>query len=146
MIVLYTSPGCASCRKVRNWLKENDFKFIEKNIFTTQLQDNEIKYLLLRSENGSEDIISKRSKVVINSKIEIDEMKVEELVHFVINNPSVLKRPIIVSENNFLIGYDVEEIEVLNKYKRKIQRIMEGVDSCDSLLEFDSNKLTEIRT
>ena len=146
MIVLYTSPGCASCRKVRNWLKENDFKFIEKNIFTTQLQENEIKYLLLRSENGSEDIISKRSKVVINSKIEIDEMKVEELVHFVINNPSVLKRPIIVSENNFLIGYDVEEIEVLNKYKRKIQRIMEGVDSCDSLLEFDSNKLTEIRT
>ena len=146
MIVLYTSPGCASCRKVRNWLKENDFKFIEKNIFTTQLQDNEIKYLLLRSENGSEDIISKRSKVVINSKIEIDEMKVEELVHFVINNPSVLKRPIIVSENNFLVGYDVEEIEVLNKYKRKIQRIMEGVDSCDSLLEFDSNKLTEIRT
>ena len=146
MIVLYTSPGCASCRKVRNWLKENDFKFIEKNIFTTQLQENEIKYLLLRSENGSEDIISKRSKVVINSKIEIDEMKVEELVHFVINNPTVLKRPIIVSENNFLVGYDVEEIEVLNKYKRKIQRIMEGVDSCDSLLEFDSNKLTEIRT
>ena len=145
MIVLYTSPGCASCRKVRNWLKENDFKFIEKNIFTTQLQDNEIKYLLLRSENGSEDIISKRSKVVINSKIEIDEMKVEELVHFVINNPTVLKRPIIVSENNFLVGYDVEEIEVLNKYKRKIQRIMEGVDSCDSLLEFDSNKLPEIR-
>ena len=146
MIVLYTSPGCASCRKVRNWLKENDFKFIEKNIFTTQLQDNEIKYLLLRSENGSEDIISKRSKVVINSKIDIDEMKLEELVHFVVNNPSSLKRPIIVSENNFLVGYDVEEIEVLNKYKRKIQRIMEGVDSCDSLLEFDSNKLTEIRT
>ena len=146
MIVLYTSPGCASCRKVRNWLKENDFKFIEKNIFTTQLQDNEIKYLLLRSENGSEDIISKRSKVVINNKIQVDEMKLEELVHFVIDNPSVLKRPIIVSENNFLVGYDVEEIEVLNKYKRRIQRIMEGVDSCDSLLEVDSNKPVEIRT
>ena len=24
MIVVYTSPGCSSCRKVKNYLKEND--------------------------------------------------------------------------------------------------------------------------
>ena len=64
MIILYSSPGCASCRKVRQWLKDRDLKFIEKNIFTTILSDKEIKHLLMRSENGTEDIISKRSKVM----------------------------------------------------------------------------------
>ena len=52
MIILYTSPGCASCRKAKQWLKDNDMKYIEKNIFTTLLKEDEIKYLLQRTENG----------------------------------------------------------------------------------------------
>ena len=37
MIVVYTSPGCASCRKVKQWLKDRNLKFIEKNIFSTYM-------------------------------------------------------------------------------------------------------------
>ena len=58
MIILYTSPGCASCRKAKQWLKDNQLPFVEKNIFTTMLKEDEIKYLLSRCENGTEDIIS----------------------------------------------------------------------------------------
>ena len=62
MVVIYTSNGCASCRKAKKFLKDNDINFIEKNIFNTLLNPDEIKYLLKRSENGTEDIISKRTK------------------------------------------------------------------------------------
>ena len=110
MIVVYTSPGCASCRKVKQWLKDRDLKFIEKNIFSTLLNENEIKHLLMRSENGTEDIISKRSKIIQESKIDLDEMSLSELVRFIQQNPSVLKRPILLNEKNFLVGYDEEEI------------------------------------
>ena len=61
MIVVYTSPGCASCRKVKRWLKDRKLPFVEKNIFSTILKEDEIKQLLVRSENGTDDIISKRS-------------------------------------------------------------------------------------
>jgi len=110
MIVVYTSPGCASCRKVKQWLKERDLKFVEKNIFSTVLNENEIKHLLTRSENGTEDIISKRSKIVQEQKIDFDDMTLNELVRFIQQNPSVLKRPIILNEKSFLVGYDEEEI------------------------------------
>ncbi len=110
MIVVYTSPGCASCRKVKQWLKDRELKFIEKNIFSTILNENEIKHLLMRSENGTEDIISKRSKIIQESKIDLDEMSLNELVRFIQQNPSVLKRPILLNERNFLVGYDEEEI------------------------------------
>ncbi len=110
MIVVYTSPGCASCRKVKQWLKDRGLKFLEKNIFTTLLNESEIKHLLMRSENGTEDIISKRSKIIQESKIDLDEMSMNELVRFIQNNPSVLKRPIILNERSFLVGYDEEEI------------------------------------
>ncbi len=110
MVVLYTSAGCVSCRKAKNWLKQNNIEFIEKNIFNVLLDETEIKYLLSRSENGSDDIISKRSKVIIENKIDVESMKMNELINFVKNNPSALKRPIILNEKNLLVGYDDDEI------------------------------------
>lgn len=120
MIVLYSSPGCASCRKVRQWLKEKDLKFIEKNIFTSMLSEKEIKYLLMRTDNGAEDIISKRSKVMQETSINLEELSISELITFIQRHPSVLKRPIVMNEKSFLIGYDDEEIEAfLPKELRK---------------------------
>ena len=74
MIVLYTSPGCASCRKVKKFLKENDLEFIEKNIITLPLNEVELRHLIQRSVNGTSDIISTRSKIIRESDIDIDSM------------------------------------------------------------------------
>ncbi len=117
MIVLYSSPGCASCRKVRQWLKDKDLKFIEKNIFTSMLSEKEIKYLLMRTDNGAEDIISTRSKVMQESSVNIDELSISELIVFIQRHPSVLKRPIVMNEKSFLIGYDEEEIDAFLPYE-----------------------------
>ncbi len=110
MIVVYTSPGCASCRKVKQWLKDRNLPFIEKNIFKTLLNDSEIRHLLIRSENGTDDIVSKRSKIIQEKHIDLDTMTIEQLIAFIKQNPSVLKRPIILNEKNFQVGYDAEEI------------------------------------
>lgn len=112
MIVVYTSPGCASCRKVKQWLKDKSLPFIEKNIFKTLLNDAEIKHLLMRSENGTDDIVSKRSKIIQEQNIDLDGMTTAELITFIKSNPSVLKRPIILNEKSFQVGYDAEEISV----------------------------------
>lgn len=110
MIILYTSPGCASCRKAKQWLKDNELPFVEKNIFTTLLKEDEIKYLLQRSENGTADLISTRSKVFQSMDKDIDDLSIKELVNLIQQNPSIMKRPIIINENNFVVGYDDDEI------------------------------------
>ena len=117
MIVVYTSPGCSSCRKVKNYLKENHLPFIEKNIFNTLLNKEEVKYLISRTENGTDDIISKRSKIIQEDRVDIDSMSINELCDFIVKNPSILKRPIIIDEREMQIGYDEEEIELFNKLK-----------------------------
>lgn len=125
MIVIYTSPGCASCRKVRNWLKENQLEYVEKNIFNTMLNEKEIKYLLSRTDNGTDDLISKRSKIIRENGIDIDSMKIDDLVKFVVNNPSILKRPIIIDDINMQFGYDSEEIDAFKPEK------LRNVAKCD---------------
>ena len=106
MIVLYTSSGCGSCRKAKQWFKDKNIKYIEKNLFTTLLKEDELRFLLSRSENGTDDIISKRSKVIKDNNIDIDSMPLSELISFVQQNPSVLKRPIILNEKSMVVGYD----------------------------------------
>ena len=117
MIVIYTSPGCSSCRKVKNYLKDNKLRFLEKNIFSTHLNKEEIKYLISRTDNGTDDIISKRSKIIQENQVDIDSMSLNELCNFIVDNPSILKRPIIIDDKNLQIGYDEEEIELFKKIK-----------------------------
>ena len=110
MIVLYTSAGCVSCRKAKQWFKQNGIDFLEKNIFNVLLDENEISYLASRCENGFDDIVSKRSKVVKEAKIDLDNLSFKEMVSFIQHNPSALKRPIMIDTEKLLVGYDDDEI------------------------------------
>ena len=63
MVTLYTSPSCTSCRKARAWLKEHNIPYAERNIFSDPLSVDELKQILQMTEDGTEEIISTRSKV-----------------------------------------------------------------------------------
>ncbi len=120
MIKIYTSPSCSSCRKVKKWFKEQKIPYVEKNIFAASLSENELKEILVKSENGTEDIISQRSKVVKESGVDLDSMTVKELIDFIRNNPSVLKRPIMVDDSKIQVGYNPEEITVFIPQAKRI--------------------------
>ncbi len=139
MIRIYTAPSCASCRKVKAWLKEHDIPYVEKNIFSTLLREDELRELLERSENGTDDIISKRSKIMKEGKVNIDDMSVNELIKFIQKNPSVLKRPIIIDERRFQVGYNAEEIRAF--IPRELRKLAEcdHTDYCPSF--FDPKQL-----
>lgn len=122
MIRIYTSPSCASCRKAVAFLKEHKIPFKEKNILTALLSEAEIRDILVKSENGTDDIISKRSKIIKEGNVDIDSMKVSELIAFIRENPTVLKRPIIVNDRLMQVGYNKEEIRTF--IPRELRRLM----------------------
>lgn len=141
MIVLYSSPGCASCRKAKNWMKEHNLKFIEKNIFKVLLSEKEIKYLISRTYTGTEELISKRSKVIQECNKNLDDMTISEIAKFVKENPSVLKRPIILNENIMQVGYNSEDIEAFipQELRKMVTCTKEcpHYDTCGALREDD---------
>ncbi len=120
MIKIYTSPSCSSCRKVKQWFKEQEIPFVEKNIFVSSLSENELKEILVKSENGTEDIISTRSKIVKESGVDLDNMTIKELIDFIRKNPSILKRPIMVDDNKIQVGYNPEDITVFIPQAKRI--------------------------
>lgn len=110
MIRIYTSPSCSSCRKVKKWFEMQGLTFEERNIFSATLNELELKEILEKSENGTEDIISTRSKIIKEQNLDVENMSISQLVTFIRENPSVLKRPIMVDDRRIQVGYNEEEI------------------------------------
>ncbi|MGB4310904.1 MAG: transcriptional regulator Spx [Bacilli bacterium] len=130
MIKIYTSPSCSSCRKVKQWFDEQQIPYEEHNIFSASLSEAELKEILYKSENGTDDIISTRSKVIKEKNIDVNDLTMSELVRFIKDNPSVLKRPIMVDTNRIQVGYNSEEIMAFIPRERRAQmeaELMMGV-------------------
>jgi len=106
MIKLYTSPSCLSCRKVKKYFNKYNIPYVEKNILHNKLSRDDIFKMLVNSENGFEDIISLRSKVFKETNVDLESMKIHELVDFIVENPTILKRPIIVTDDEIQVGYN----------------------------------------
>ncbi|MFP4178251.1 MAG: Spx/MgsR family RNA polymerase-binding regulatory protein [Acholeplasmataceae bacterium] len=112
MITIYTTPSCSSCRKAKKWLDDHKIAYEEKNLFNQRITEEDIDRMLENAENGFDDIISTRSKVFKEESLDVEDMRISELKQFIIDHPSILKRPIMVDGEKMQVGYNDEEIRV----------------------------------
>ncbi|WP_099087479.1 transcriptional regulator SpxA [Weissella cibaria] len=110
MVTLYTSPSCTSCRKARAWLEANAIPYKERNVFKDPLTRDEIKNILRMTEDGTEEIISTRSKLFSELDISLDDLSLGELIEMIQKQPALLKRPLMIDEKRMQVGYNEDEI------------------------------------
>lgn len=130
MVILYTTPSCTSCRKARAWLEEHNIPYTERNIFQEPLSLQEIKEILRMTEEGTEDIVSTRSKAYSDLNLEISELSLNDFYRIVQEQPGLLRRPIMIDEKRLQIGFNEDEIrrflprEVRALELRKVQALV----------------------
>lgn len=110
MIRLYTTNSCTSCRKAKKWLIDHQLPFEEKNFSLSPITSEELKDILLLTEEGTEDIISVRSKVYKKIEKDMNELTLNELLRLVEEHPGLLRRPIMIDEKRLQIGFNEDEI------------------------------------
>lgn len=77
--------------------------------------------VLRMTENGTEEIISTRSRTFQNLKINLDDLSIDQLIDLVEKNPSLLRRPIIMDDRRLQVGYNEDEIRRF--LPRKVRRV-----------------------
>lgn len=147
MVIIYTTPSCGSCRKAKKWFKERNIPFVEKNIFSVKLTISDLQKILALTENGVTDIISTRSKVFMDNNIDLDSLTMSQLYDFVINNPSVLRRPLIIDQQNLQVGYNEDDIRVF--IPKDLRRLMICIDcknneECDVVFSLTDEERADI--
>lgn len=126
MVTIYTSPSCTSCRKAKAWLEKHDIPYTERNIFSEPLTIEEIKSILRMTEDGTDEIISTRSKIFQKLNVDLDALPLQDLFELIQANPSLLRRPIIMDEKRLQVGYNEDEIRRFLPRKVRTFQLLEA--------------------
>ncbi|KSU84858.1 transcriptional regulator SpxA [Fictibacillus enclensis] len=126
MVTLFTSPSCTSCRKAKAWLKENEIPYQERNIFSEPLSIEEVKQILRMTEDGTDEIISTRSKTFQELNLNVETMPLQDLYQLIADNPGLLRRPIIMDEKRLQVGYNEDEIRRFLPRKVRTYQLLEA--------------------
>lgn len=110
MVTLFSSPSCTSCRKAKQWLEDHNIPYIERNLNKNPINANEVKEMLRLTEDGTEELISTRSKIFSKLEVNLDDISINTLIDLIVEYPSLLKRPIIMDDRRIQVGYNEDEI------------------------------------
>lgn len=123
-LMFYTYPSCTSCRKTKAFLQEQSLEVNERHIFRNAPTVDELMALLALSENGVDSLLATRSQAFKQLDIDVEELKLSELLKLMSENPKLLKRPILTDGNEVIVGYDKATIEA---YARRFETTTSNV-------------------
>ena len=91
-------------------MNEYNIPFVEKNISTTPITVEEIQEILSLTNEGTEEIISKKAYAIKKLKVDIDSLSMPQLYQVIQDNPGILRLPIIHDGRKLQVGYNDDEI------------------------------------
>ncbi len=129
---LFTTSSNTSCRKAIQWLSDYGIPFEEKNLSTTPITIEEIQEILSLTNEGTEEIISKKTNIVKKLKIDLNNLSLPQLYEIIINNPKVLHLPIIHDGTKLQVGYNDDEMRQFLPRWLRLERLKELLNPSQS--------------
>ncbi|MFK4936551.1 Spx/MgsR family RNA polymerase-binding regulatory protein [Lactococcus garvieae] len=122
MIKLYTAAANSSSQKVRKWLMDHHLEFQEINLAKDTLTKEEVLAIFSLTEEGSDDIITRRGKAIQNLKEDFYSLTIQELIQAIVDNPLLLRQPLIIDSSHLQVGYHEEDIRKF--LPREVRKVM----------------------
>ncbi len=112
MLLLYYPP-CSTCKKAKSWLDEHGISYEDRNIKEQNPTYEELKDwyersgLELKKFFNTSGLLYKELKL----KDKLPGMSEEEKLRLLASDGMLVKRPLVVMENNVLVGFREPEWE-----------------------------------
>jgi len=108
MITIYGIPNCDTIKKARKWLKDNGIDYEFHDYKKLGVPEKELKTWV--KQVGWEVLLNKRGttwrKLDDSIKDSVDE---KSAIKLMIDNPSIIKRPVLVNEKLLLVGFKEDD-------------------------------------
>lgn len=104
-------PKCSTCKKAKKWLEENNIDFIDRNIIDETPTDRELTKWIKNSEKDIKKWFNTSGLKYkeLNLKDKLPLMSDKEKIELLSSDGMLIKRPILISENNIFIGFREDE-------------------------------------
>lgn len=106
-ITVYEKPTCTTCRKLATLFKENGIEYDKVNYFIDPLSEEKLRELLQKANLSPFDVLRKAEPVY--KELKVSEVKTEdELIKLIVENPSLLQRPIVEVGDKAVLARPIE--------------------------------------
>jgi len=108
MITLYGIPNCDTIKKARKWLNDNGIDYEFHDYKKLGVPEKELKAWV--KQLGWEVLLNKRGTTWRKLDDEVKESVDEKAaITIMLENPSIIKRPVLVSGKTLLVGFKADE-------------------------------------
>ncbi len=114
MFRIYHNPSCKKSRAGLQYLQQSGCDFEVVEYLKNPLKEQELEKLLVKLNLKPEEVIRKQEAYYKQNLIG-KKFEDHELVKLIIQNPKLLKRPVVESKYKAVIGDPVENITPLLK-------------------------------
>jgi len=112
MIKIYGIPNCDTIKKARKWLESHDVAYEFHDYKKLGVSENKLKNWVKQA--GWETVLNKRGttwrKLDEKIKNNIDQ---ESAIRIMLDNPSIIKRPVLEAGKILIIGFKESEYQRL---------------------------------
>lgn len=122
MVNLYFHTNDPSKRKAVKWLEACGIEVQQRNLEKQPLTKAEIRQLLALSLDGTDDLISMRSRDTKALGLGKRTITIDELTAAIQKSPRILKNPVIFNQSKLVTGFDQEKMGI---FVPKAQRRLE---------------------
>ena len=112
MYTIYHNPRCKKSRAGLEYVKNktNEFGIVE--YLKNPISEEDLKKLLMKLNKKPHDMV-RTQETIYKSDFKGKNFTDDEWVKIMIENPKLIKRPIVVKDNKAVWGDPVDEIDVL---------------------------------
>lgn len=112
MTILYGIKNCDTVKKARKWLDENQVPYVFHDLRTDGLSNDLLTQLVKKSD--WQLLLNKRSTTFRNLPSEIKDNLTDDVIFkTVIEQPTLLKRPLLLNEEQLHLGFKTQQYQEL---------------------------------
>jgi len=108
---------CGTCQKVKKYLVQKGFDFEFREITENPLSIEEITRIYEKSGLPIQKLLNTSGGVYreLNMREQVKVLRDEKILKLLSENPMLIKRPILINDNEILVGFKEQEWETLRQ-------------------------------
>jgi Spx/MgsR family transcriptional regulator len=112
-IAFYQKPSCTTCRKAKDLLQELKLDFTSRDMDKERLSESELDQLI--GERDYKGFLSARNELYRSRNMAEHPPTRQEALKLMAKEPNLIRRPLLISGSQIIIGFDEAAYRKLGK-------------------------------
>jgi arsenate reductase len=104
-------PTCTTCRKARAYMEDRGFALHFRNLDAERLTADELGKLI--GDRDHREFLNTRNELYRQKNMKENPPSRADAIRMMVNEPNLIRRPVIVAGGRIVLGFDQEKIDRL---------------------------------